>query len=171
MARGLRSHSRIQLRFAAVLIASFAVSLAIPAAGLAFNVVLLTAGAASAALALATCFPKAPPPWLSATVLAAGCALGMIASLAAMPLLALIFAGGASGYILAAGISRMKVNPISGLGAMLGGISLLLGGLAVMDSGLGEAALFFAAALGLVARALQKPVEDADARVELLIGR
>src|ERR1700721_1447078 len=115
MARGLRAQARIPLRFAAVLLAAFAASLTVPAPGLAFNVILLTAGVAGVALALAFCFRHGAPQWLSAA-------------------------------------------------------ALLLGSLAMLDGGLAQVALFFAAALGLVTRALQKPVEDSDARIELLVG-
>ena len=88
MARGMRAQARIPLRFAAVLLAAFAASLTVPAPGLAFNVMLLTACVASVALALAFCFRQGAPQWLSATALAAAFATGLVASLAAMPLLA-----------------------------------------------------------------------------------
>jgi hypothetical protein len=166
--RGLRAGSRVHLRFAAVLLAALAVSLIMPAPGLAFNVMLLTAGAACVALALA--FRQGAPPWLSATALAAAFALGLIASLAAMPALALAAMAGAAVTILSACLSRLKNNTGAGFAALMGAASLTLGGMAMMDGGLAQAALFFAAALGLVARALQKPVEDADAPVKLFIG-
>lgn len=170
-ARGLRAGIRIHLRFAAVLLAALAVSLPIPAPGLAFTVLLLTAGAASVALALAFCFPHgAPPPWLSATTLVCAFAMGLIASLATSPLPALAAVAGAAIYIAAGCFSRVKENLRAGLAAFLGAVALGLGGLAMMNGGLVAAALFFAPALGLVARALQKPVEDPDARVELLVG-
>jgi hypothetical protein len=170
MARELRAQSRIPLRFAAVLLAAFAASLTVPAPGLAFNVMLLTACVASVALALAFCFRQGAPQWLSATALAAAFATGLVASLAAMPLLAFAAVAAAGGHILAACPSRARDNLRGGLAAMLGAAALLLGSLAVLDGGLAQAALFFAAALGLVTRALQKPVEDPDARIELLVG-
>jgi hypothetical protein len=170
MARGMRAQARIPLRFAAVLLAAFAASLAVPAPGLAFNVMLLTAGVAGVALALAFCFRQGAPQWLSATALAAAFATGLIASLAAMPLLAFAAVAAAGVYILSACPSRARDNLRGGLAAMLGAAALLLGSLAMLDGGLAQVALFFAAALGLVARALQKPVEDPDARIELLVG-
>ena len=170
MARELRARARIPLRFAAVLLAAFAASLTVPAPGLAFNVMLLTAGVAGIALALASCFRQGAPQWLSATALAAAFATGLIASLAAMPLLGFAAVAAAGVYILAACPSRARDNLRGGLAAMLGAAALLLGSLAMMDGGLAQAALFFAAALGLVTRALQKPVEDPDARIELLVG-
>ena len=75
-----------------------------------------------------------------------------------------------SDLILSACPSRVRDNLHAGLAAMLGAAALLLGSLAMMDGGLAQAALFFAAALGLMTRALQKPVEDPDARIELLVG-
>jgi hypothetical protein len=170
MARGLRAQARIPLRFAAVLLAAFAASLAVPAPGLAFNVMLLTAGVAGVALALAFCFRQGAPQWLSATALAVAFATGLVASLAAMPLLTFAAVAAAGAYILSACPSRARDNLRGGLAAMLGAAALLLGSLAMMDGGLAQVALFFAAALGLVARALQKPVEDPDARIELLVG-
>ena len=170
MARGLRAQARIPLRFAAVLLAAFAASLMVPAPGLAFNVMLLTACVAAVALALAFCFRQGAPQWLSATALAAAFATGLIASLAAMPLLTFAGVAAAGAYILSACPSRARDNLRGGLAAMLGAAALLLGSLAMLDGGLAQAALFFAAALGLVTRALQKPVEDPDARIELLVG-
>lgn len=170
MAGGLRACARIPLRFTAVLLAALAVSLTAPAPGLAFNVMLLTACVACVALALAFCFRQGAPQWLAAAALVGGFAAGLTASLAAMPLLAFAVVVGAVGYILSVCPSRARDNLGAGLAAMLGAMSLLLGGLAMMDGGLAQAALFFAAALGLVARALQKAVEDSDARIELLVG-
>jgi hypothetical protein len=170
MARGLRAQARIPLRFAAVLLAAFAASLTVPAPGLAFNVMLLTACVAGVALALAFCFRQGAPQWLSATALAVAFATGLVASLAAMPLLAFAPVAAAGAYILSACPSRARDNLRVGLGAMLGAAALLLGSLAMLDGGLAQVALFFAAALGLVTRALQKPVEDSDARIELLVG-
>ena len=43
VARELRARSRVHLRFAAVLLAALAAALPVPSAGLAFNVMLLTA--------------------------------------------------------------------------------------------------------------------------------
>jgi|ERR1700678_2429870 hypothetical protein len=170
MARGLRAQARIPLRFAAVLLAAFAASLAVPAPGLAFNVILLTAGVAGVALALAFCFRHGAPQWLSATALAVAFVTGLIAALAAMPLLAFAAVAAACAYILSACPLRARGNLRAGLAAMLGATALFLGSLAMLDGGLAQVALFFAAALGLVTRALQKPVEDPDARIELLVG-
>jgi hypothetical protein len=173
MARELRAGARVPLRFAAVLLAAFAASLTVPAPGLAFNVMLLTVCVASVALALAVCSiasVNGAPQWLSALALVMAVAAGLIASLAAMPLLAFAGVAGAAAYILSACPSRARDNFRAGAAAILGAMAIVLGGLAMMDGGLAQAALFFAAALTLVARALQKPVEHPDARIELLIG-
>jgi hypothetical protein len=131
---------------------------------------LLAVSVASVALALAFSFRQGPPPWLSAAALMAAFATGLVASLAAAPLLALVAIMAAAASILSASPGRAKENPRSGIAAMLSAVSLLLGGMAMMGGGFGEAALFFASALGLVAGALQKPVAGADARVKLLVG-
>ena len=170
MARGLRIRNRVYLRFAAVLLAALAVALAVPSPGLAFNVMQLAASVASVALALAFSFRQGAPPWLSATALMASFAIGLIASLAAAPLLALATIVGAAATILVACPARMKENTRSGIAAIFGVASLILGGMAMMGGGFAEAALFFASALGLVAGALQKPVTSADAVVKLFVG-
>ena len=170
-AAGLRAGVRIYLRFAAVLLAALAASLPMPAPGLALTVLLLMSGAAGVALALAFCFPQgAPPPWLSATALVAAFAMGLIAALAASPLLAFATVEGAAIYIFSCCFSRAKDNFRLNFTGLSGAASLSLGGLAMMDGGLVPASLFYACALGLVVRALQKPVEDPDAGVKLLVG-
>src|SRR6202050_688539 len=110
MARRLRAQARIPLRFAAVLLAAFAASLTVPAPGLAFNVMLLTACVSGVALALAFCFRQGAPQWLSATALAVAFATGLTASLAAMPLLAFAPVAAAGAYILWACPSRVRDN-------------------------------------------------------------
>jgi hypothetical protein len=170
MARELRARNRVHLRFAAVLLAALAAALVVPSPGLAFNVMLLAASVAGVALALAFSFRQGAPPWLSAAALMAAFASGLIASLAAMPLLALVAIMAAAAFILSACPGRAKENPRCGIAAIFGAVSLILGGMAMMGGGLVEAALFFASALGLVAGALQKPVAGADARVKLLVG-
>ena len=167
----LRVRVRVYLRFASVLLAALAASLLVPAPGLAFTVLLLTSGASGVALALAFCFPQsAPPAWLSATALVSAFALGLVAALAGSPLLAVVTVAAAAVYIFSGCLSHAKDNVRAGFTALLGALSLGLGGLAMMDGGLVPAALFYACALGLVVRALQKPVEAADARIELLVG-
>ncbi len=172
MARGLRVSPRVHLRFAAVLLAAWAAALLMPAPGLGFTVALLAAGLASAALALALSFPRAtqPPIWLSSITLALSLAASLFASLAAIPLPALACQALAAAAILAVGLSRFTENPRWGFLVVAGAVALFLGGMALMAEGLGQAALFFAAALGLLTRASQKPVAEIDARVELLVG-
>src|SRR5581483_3361081 len=150
MVRDLRAGSRVHLRFAAVLLAALAAALPMPEPGLAFNVALLTASVAGAALALAFCFRQGAPVWLSAVALAAGFAGGLIACLAAMPRLAVAAIATGAVCILAACPGRVKENPRAGTAAFFGAVSLMLGGMALMAGGLAEAALFFASALGLV---------------------
>lgn len=168
MARELRAGIRVPLRFAAVLMAAYAVSLPIPAVGLAFNVALMTAGIAATALALA--FHPGAPSWISAIALAIALTLGLGASLAAAPLLSFACVMGAAAAIAVASPSRWRTHYPAGLAAMLGALSLILGGAAMMDEALAPTALFFAAALGLVTRALKAPVVIADARIERLVG-
>src|SRR5579872_3500444 len=132
MARELRVRNRVHLRFAAVLLAALAAALAVPSPGLAFNVMLLAASVASVALALAFSLYQGAPPWLSATALMAAFAAGLIASLAAMPLLALAAIIGAAASILLACPGRAKEKPRSGIAAILGALSLIMGGMAMM---------------------------------------
>ncbi|HEV7959389.1 MAG TPA: hypothetical protein VGP01_00040 [Rhizomicrobium sp.] len=171
MARGLRAGVRVHLRFAAVLLAALAAALLVPAPGLGFTVALLTASLGAAALALALSFPRrAPPIWLSSVALAAALAVSLFAALAATPLPALACQAVAAAAILAAGLSRVAENPRWGLLVAAGAVALFFGGMTLMADGLDQAALFFAASLGLLTRASQKPVADSDARVELLVG-
>jgi hypothetical protein len=171
VAGGLRARLRVYLRFAAVLLAALAASLLMPVPGLAYTILLLISGAAGVALALAFCFPQsAPPAWFSATALVSAFAMGLFASLSASPLAACAVVAGAAIYIFSGCYPRAKNDLRGGATALLGAASLGLGGLAMMDGGLIPACLFYAAALGLVTRALQKPVEAPNARIELLIG-
>lgn len=172
MARGLRVSTRVHLRFAAVLLAAWAAALLMPAPGLGFTVALLAAGLAAAALALALSFPRAtqPPIWLSSITLALSLAASLFAALAAMPLPAFACQAIAAAAILAMGVSRFAENPRWSCLVIAGAAALFLGSMALMAEALGQAALFFAASLGLLTRASQKPVAEIDARVELLIG-
>ena len=171
MARGLRACVRVHLRFAAVLLAALAAALLVPAPGLGFTVALLAASLAAAALALAVSFPRrAPPIWLSSVALAVALAMSLFAALAATPFVALACQALAAVAILAAALSRVTENPRWGLLVAAGAAALFFGGMALMVDGLDQAALFLAAALGLLTRASQKPVAEVDARVELLVG-
>lgn len=170
MAQGFRANIRIHLRFAAVLLAALAASLSIPVAGLALNVALFAASGAAAALSLAFGFPRGAPPWFSGAVLTFGFAVGLAASLAAQPVLALAFQGTAAATILAASFLRFSESRPPAMVGILSALSLLLGALALMDGAPGPSALFFAAALGLTTRALQLPVTKADARIKLPVG-
>lgn len=169
-ARDLRVNIRIHLRFAAVLMAALAPSLLLPVPGLALNVALFAASGAAAALALAVSFQQGAASWISAAGLIAGFGAGLAASLAAEPVLALAGQVTAAAHILAASLSRLGHDRAPAMVASLGGLSLALGGLAMMGGAPAQASLFFAAALGLVSRALQYPVVDPDARVKLPIG-
>ncbi len=169
MAGTLRTPVRIHVRFAAVLLAALAASLLLPAPELAVTVALITGSVAGTALALAVSFPRGAPAWLSSIALAAALAAGLFAALAGMPGFALFCQILAAAAIFGVSVSHLTENPriiFAGLGA----VSLFLAGMALMGEGPGQASLFFAASLGLVARTLQSPVADANARIELPIG-
>lgn len=172
MARGLRVSARVHLRFAAVLLAAWAAALLMPAPGLGFAVALLAATLATAAKGLALSFPRAtqPPIWLSSVALALTLAASLFAALGANPFAALACQTIAAAAILAVGLSRFAENPRWSCLVIAGAAALFLGSMALMADGLGQAALFFAAGLGLLTRASQKPVAEIDARVELLVG-
>jgi len=52
----------------------------------------------------------------------------------------------------------------------VGAVSLPLAGLAMVDGALAHAALFLASAFGFVARALKKPIAEADTCADLFVG-
>jgi hypothetical protein len=170
MARPLRAPARVPLRFAAALLSAQAVSLMIPAPGLAFNVALIAGSVAGTALALGYCFPRSAPPWLSGSLLTLALAFGLMASLAAMPILAVGGIAAAAACILAANFTRLHQGAGAALIAMLGASALFLSGPALMDGAVAQAMLLAGSALGLVTRASEKPVADANARVEFPVG-
>jgi len=171
MARGLRAGVRVHLRFAAVLLAALAAALPVPAPELGFTVALLAASLAATALALALSFPhRAPPIWFSSVTLALALAASLFAALAATPFPAIACQTVAAAAILAASLSRVGENPRRSLLVGAGAAALFFGGMALTADGLDQASLFFAAALGLLTRASQKPVAEIDTRVELLVS-
>jgi hypothetical protein len=169
-ARSFRVSARITLRFAAVLLAAQAASLVMPAPALAFNVALIAGSVAGTALALGYSSPRGTPPWLCGLALVLALAAGLTASLAAVPLVGFGCEAGAAAYIFAASLWRFREYAGSAA-TMAGSFALFLSGLALMGGGAAQAMLLFASALSLVVRALEKPVANADARIELSVGR
>src|ERR1700743_1686306 len=86
MTRDVYSVTRLNVRFAAILLAALAVSLVVPAAGLGFTVALLSPTLAATALALALCFSRMAPVWLSSLALILALVAGLFAVLLSSPL-------------------------------------------------------------------------------------
>jgi hypothetical protein len=160
LTKDVRSGARVNLRFAAILLAALSASLMVPAAGLGFTVALLSPTLAAAALALALCFSRNAPIWFSSLALILALAAGLIAALVSSPAIALAYQAVAAGAIFVSAFSRLGENPRSGFLASAGATCLFLGAMTLMNAALGEAALFFAASLLLLTRASQAPVEE-----------
>jgi hypothetical protein len=168
LSRNLRAGTRVPLRFASVLLAALAVSLSLPAPGLAFNVALIVSAVASVALALAFRFRPGESVWFSAVALAISFGLGLGASLAGAPLLSFVAVAGTAAYVAVACVSRGR--RLNNLMALLGAMALILGGAAMIDDALAPAALFLASTLGLMTRGLKNPIVISDARIELFVS-
>lgn len=146
------------LRFSAMLMAAFAVSLVVPVPGLALAVALLVSSVTSALYLLAVFYPDEAPPWVFALLMFFAVVTGFFAMLAQLPAAA---AGGqalASAALFAAALSRLAENPRAGLLAGAGAISNFLGAMVLMNDAVRGSVLFFAASLLLLARASQQAV-------------
>ena len=152
--------ARVNLRFAAGLLAAFAAARLAPEAGLAFGAALLVPSLAAAAAVLAICFPRRAHTWLSSFVLVVGLVAGLAAAFTGRPALALGYQAGAALAIFAWSFSRVGEMPRAAFPASLAGASLLLGAMSLMAGALSEASLFFAAFLPLVTRASQITVAE-----------
>lgn len=158
LAEGCKAQIRLNLRFAAVLLAAPAI------AGLAASVMpgflpaafassLLVLPLAAAALAL-SCGPRAAPAWAASLTLSASLAAGLYAALlggATPALMVLVLASASIGFSC----------PWRGPGhaqTVAGALALLGGGLALSQGALAGA--FALLAGGLLARALQTGVEQ-----------
>jgi hypothetical protein len=170
MTREVGSGTRVNLRFAAILLAALAASLVVPAAGLGFTVALLSPTLAAAALALALCFSRNAPIWFSSLALILALAAGLIAALISLPAIALAYQAMAAGAIFVSAFSRLGENPRSGFLASAGATCLFLGAMTLMNAALGQAALFFAASLLSLTRASQAPVEEKRGHARFFVG-
>jgi hypothetical protein len=170
MAANMQSGARVNLRFAAMMLAAFSAAPTLPNSDLAFDVALLTPSFAAAATILALSFPRRPPVWLSCLVLIAGLSAGLLAALQVMPVLALGYQVGAALAFFAWAMSRFGEKPHAAIMVSLSAMSLLFGAMAVMNASLGAAMLFFAAFLLLATRASQAAVVDQRQRGRLIVG-
>jgi hypothetical protein len=170
MTRDVCSGTRLNLRFATILLAALAASLVVPTAGLGFAVALLSPTLAAAALALALCFSRSAPIWFSSLALILALATGLIAALVSSPAIALAYQAMAAGAIFISAFSRLGENPRSGFLASAGATCLFLGAMTLMNAALGQAALFFAASLLLLTRALQAPVAEKRGHTRLFVS-
>jgi hypothetical protein len=170
MTRDVRPGTRVNLRFAAILLAALAVSLTVPAAGLGSTVALLSPTLAAVALALALCFSRNAPIWLSSLTLILALAAGLIAALISSPFIALAPQVAAAGAIFISAFSRLGENPRSGFLASAGALCLFLGAMTLMNAALGDTALFFAVSLLLLTRASQAPVAEKRGHARLFVS-
>jgi hypothetical protein len=164
LARGFKPAVRLNLRFAAMLLASLAVAAPVAQVGdVAALVVLPLAGTALTLAALAR-FARRAPPLTASLALAASLACGLGAVLTGAPLLAAFPAVLAT--LLIAGAALQDFAWV----AALSGVTLLAGISAFVRDGAGTGLLLFAAAslLGLSRSAL--PVEQTrEARLGRLV--
>jgi len=170
MAAGAGAKARINLRFAAMMLAAFSAARILPSSSLAFDAALLLPSLAAAAIVLALTFPRLPPIWLSSTILVVGLADGLLASLQGAPALALSYQAGAALVLFAWGTSHFAENPRMALLSNLCAAALLSGAMAVMNVSLSAAMLFFAAFLLLAARASQAAVAEKRRQGSWLVG-
>jgi hypothetical protein len=135
----LRAAARLQLRFAAMLLAALAVARVLHLADMAALLLLPLAGTALALATLARCArPAAPFAATAALVAALACGLVAMLSGHAMPaLIALMLAGLA---VIAAALNGAA--PV----AILSGVALLASGLCALQMGVGAGSLLFSAA-------------------------
>ena len=160
MAESARLPARINLRFAAMMLAAFSAARTLPDSDLALDAALLLPCMAAAAAVLALTFPRRPPIWLACLILIIGLLDGLLASLQIVPALALSYQAGAALVLFAWGLSHFRENPHTALLANLSAASLLFGAMAVMNASLGAAMLFFASFLLLSTRASQVAIAD-----------
>ena len=139
LSASLRAAARLQLRFAAVLMAALAVATAVRLGDTAALLLLPLAGAALALAAIARfARPASPLAATLALVAALACGLGaMLSGYAMAALVALMLAGLA---VIAAAFNRMAIV------AILSGIALLASGLCALQAGVGAGTLLFCAA-------------------------
>jgi hypothetical protein len=170
MAYNMPAAARINLRFAALMLAGFSTARTLPSSTLVFDAALLTSSLATAAAVLALSFPRRAPVWISGLILSAALAAGLLAALRAMPALALGCQASAAVALAVWGLSRFGESPYATVLVNLGAASLLSGAMAVMNGSLSAAMLFFAAFLLLMIRALQAAVADRRRHDSVLVS-
>lgn len=160
MAENARSNARINLRFAAVMLAAFSAARTLPGPDLALDAALLLPSLAAAAVFLALSFTRQAPIWLSCLILITGLADGLLAALQTVPALALSYQAGVALVLFAWSVSHFGESPRPALLANFSAVSLLFGAMAAMNESLSAAMLFFAAFLLLATRASQAAVVE-----------
>jgi len=171
MAADSLPNARINLRFAAMMLAAFSAARGLPSSALALDAALLMPSLAAAAAFLALSFPRRVPVWLSCLILSAALAAGLLAALRAMPALAFGYQTSAAVALAVWGLSRFGESPYAAVLVNLGAASLLSGAMAAMNGSLSAAMLFFAAFLLLMIRALQAAVADKRGRDSVFVSR
>ena len=170
MAEGARAAARLNIRFAAAMLAALSAARLMPNFALALDVALLTPCPAAATSFLALSFPRRASVLISCLFLAAGLAAGLLAAALDMPVLALGYQASIALVLFAWSLSRFGENPHAALLASLAAASLFLGAMAVMNASLSAAMLFFAALMPLVARASQAEIADPRRQARWLIS-
>ncbi|MGH6828401.1 MAG: hypothetical protein ACREFW_05785 [Rhizomicrobium sp.] len=165
----IRAGIRVNLRFAALMLAAFAVASLVPrpALSLATGWLLLDLGAT--ALAVSICFAGCAPVWLASIAFTLAFVSG-IASVLSAPLAGFLFQAVADAAILATSMRRARSTSWRSLFSTAGALSLLFGSCVLLDARAGLACLFLAVAQALFARALKPSVVNFKAAGDLPIG-
>lgn len=166
LASGSRASSRINIRFAAMLLAALAAARALGTvlpqfAALAPAVALLAAslGTTALALGLLAILARPLPPLAASLGLALALGAGLAAALSGEPVYALGCQSLGVAIIDAVSVNRFFTGPGRAALALLVAQAFFCAGLALMDGAINFAELFFAAGLIGAARASQLGVE------------
>jgi hypothetical protein len=167
--RAPRASVRLNLRFAAVLFASLAVSVFAATPEVSLAVAPLVAALSSTALGLCVfaALSRRPPALAAGLALAGGLILGLLASLSGQMLFALAALIPSAAMMMALGFGALAGSPWQAAQTVLSAVALLGGGLALMEDGLAPALLFFAAGLMGLSLALHLRVQQQTGAVFL----
>ncbi len=165
LARGFKPSVRLNLRFAAMLLAALAVAAPLPRVGDVAALMVLPLASAALSLAALARFARRAPPLAASLALAGSLACGIGAALTGAPMLAAFPAVLAA--LLIAGAALQDFAWV----AALCGVALLAGISAFLREGAGAGLLLFAAAalLGL-SRSVFAVEQSRDTRLGSLIG-
>ena len=164
--KGARASCRINIRFAAMLLAALAVARALAlflpdfaALGPAVAMIAASLGTTLLALGLFAVLAHPLPPLAASLALGLALAAGLAAALSGAPAYALGCQILGVSLTMAAALGSFAVNPRRALLSLLAALSLLGGGLCLMAQTVNFALVFFAAGLIGAARASQTRIE------------